>query len=196
MTQSCHHTHTHTHTHTLQGNAAPDFNASTRPGEQLYSNHLVAINATDGSIVWATPFVYPNTSLNISVAIPDVHDYDVAWGSLIRQVDFGQGPQKIVIGHDKFTNLVAMNASTGAIIWHRVVGLQLNTEQVPSPEGTGPTYPNTQSGVESYLAADQTTLYAAVSNSASRFFSNATSEGLTEPAFDAPGTERVQELFL
>jgi hypothetical protein len=96
------------------GNAAPDFNSSTRPGAQLYSNHMVAINVTNnGTIVWATPFIYPNTSLNVSAAIPDVHDIDLAWGSIIREVDFGQGPQKIVIGHDKYTNIVAMNASTG-----------------------------------------------------------------------------------
>jgi hypothetical protein len=74
---------------------------------------MVAINVTNGTIIWATPFLYPNTSLNVSAAIPDVHDIDVAWGSIIREVDFGRGPEKIVIGHDKYTNIVAMNATTG-----------------------------------------------------------------------------------
>jgi alcohol dehydrogenase (cytochrome c) len=39
------------------GNATPDFNATTRQGEQLYANHMLAINITNGKLVWATPFM-------------------------------------------------------------------------------------------------------------------------------------------
>ena len=32
------------------GNPAPDFDASSRPGENLYSNHVIAVNISTGEI--------------------------------------------------------------------------------------------------------------------------------------------------
>ena len=37
------------------GNATPDFNATTRQGEQLYANHMLAINITNGKLAMGYP---------------------------------------------------------------------------------------------------------------------------------------------
>jgi alcohol dehydrogenase (cytochrome c) len=49
------------------GNAAPDLYDDDRPGANLYTNSLIALNATTGHLVWYRQFV-PH----------DVHDYDVS----------------------------------------------------------------------------------------------------------------------
>jgi alcohol dehydrogenase (cytochrome c) len=49
------------------GNAAPDLYDDDRPGDNLYTNSLIALDATTGRLVWYRQFV-PH----------DVHDYDVS----------------------------------------------------------------------------------------------------------------------
>ena len=65
------------------GNATPDLNATTRQGEQLYANQMLAINITNGKLVWATPFIAQGTVLK-NVKIPDTFDHDASRGSTIR----------------------------------------------------------------------------------------------------------------
>jgi alcohol dehydrogenase (cytochrome c) len=45
------------------GNATPDFNATTRPEPNKYTNHMLAIDITTGTIKWATPFIEQGTVL-------------------------------------------------------------------------------------------------------------------------------------
>jgi alcohol dehydrogenase (cytochrome c) len=49
------------------GNAAPDLYDDDRPGDNLYTNSLIALNAATGHLVWYRQFI-PH----------DVHDYDVS----------------------------------------------------------------------------------------------------------------------
>jgi len=80
------------------GNATPDFNATTRQGEQLFANHMLAINITNGQLVWATPFISQGTVLQ-NVKIPDSKDHDTSWGSTISNVKFDNGAlKKVVVG--------------------------------------------------------------------------------------------------
>ena len=46
------------------GSASPNFNASTRQTPNLYSNHMVAVNITNGDLIWATPFIAYGTVLD------------------------------------------------------------------------------------------------------------------------------------
>lgn len=74
------------------GSAFPNFNSTTRQMPNLYLNHMVAINITEGKIIWATPFVAHGTVLNVSV--PDSHDWDTSWGSSISNVVFDNKTSK------------------------------------------------------------------------------------------------------
>lgn len=173
------------------GNAAPDFNTTTRSGIQLYANHLIAVNITDnGTVVWATPFLAAGTSLKTEATIPDVHDWDVSWGSILTQADFGNGPEKIVIGHDKLGDVMAMNASTGEPLWSITLGVNQNVNTTPGITANitdAPiVWPGTQGGVEAFAAADDSKVYVAISSSGVRFVFNG-SEPMVVPALDDPG---------
>src|SRR5919112_3735942 len=112
------------------GSASPNFNATTRQTPNLYSNHMIAVNITNGKIVWATPFIAHGTVLDVQV--PDTHDWDTSWGSSITKVTLDNGTQKkIVIGHDKMGNLIAMDALTGEEIWWKTLGKQYQTDLPP-----------------------------------------------------------------
>jgi alcohol dehydrogenase (cytochrome c) len=116
------------------GSASPNFNASTRQGPNLYSNHMIAVNVTSGDIIWATPFIAHGTVLN-DVKIPDTHDWDASWGSSISKISLQNGTQKkIVIGHDKMGNLIAMDGKTGDEIWWKTLGEPINVNKIPLPK--------------------------------------------------------------
>ena len=148
------------------GSASPNFNGSTRQSPNLYSNHMVAVNITNGKMVWATPFIAHNTVLDIQV--PDTHDWDTSWGSSISKVKMDNGTEKkIVIGHDKMGNVIAMDALTGEEIWWKTLGNPHRTDIIPLPNGSGMTW---SYGVYSYHAVDNDTLYITGTNRGLDFF--------------------------
>jgi alcohol dehydrogenase (cytochrome c) len=165
------------------GNAAPDFTAETRPGPNLYSSHVIAVNITDGKILWATPFVAEGSVLNVTT--PDTHDWDTAWGTNLITADLGKGQQKIVIGHDKRGDIIALDADTGKPIWWRNVAVLYRDNVAPAPNGSGEIWPGPGNGIEAYSAADNSTVYVAVSNQGMIYFSGPGTEGHVVPAFDA-----------
>ena len=161
------------------GNAAPDFDATTRPDPNLYTSHVIALNIPDGKILWATPFVAQGSVFNVTT--PDTHDWDTTWGTMLVTADVGKGPQKIVIGHDKRGDIMAMDAATGKPIWWRNVAVLYNENSQPSVNGTT-TWPGPGDGIESYTAFDNKSIYAAVSNQGMIFFPGP--EKTVIPSFD------------
>jgi alcohol dehydrogenase (cytochrome c) len=150
------------------GSASPNFNASTRETPNLYSNHMVAVNITNGKLIWATPFVANGTVLDMTV--PDTHDWDTSWGSSISKVALPNGiEKKVVIGHDKMGNVIAMDAETGQEIWWKTLGEQYRTHVAPSPNGTGMVW---SYGVYNYHAVDNDTLYISATNRGLNFFTD------------------------
>lgn len=150
------------------GSASPNFNATTRQTPNLYSNHMIAVNITNGKIVWATPFIAHGTVLDVQV--PDTHDWDTSWGSSITKVTLDNGTQKkIVIGHDKMGNLIAMDALTGEEIWWKTLGKQYRTDVIPLPNGSGMVW---SYGVYNYHAVDNDTLYVSATNRGLNFFTD------------------------
>jgi alcohol dehydrogenase (cytochrome c) len=163
------------------GSPSPNFNATTRQAPNLYSNHMIAVNITNGKIIWATPFVAHGTVLHVRV--PDTHDWDTSWGSSISRVSFENGTQKkIVIGHDKMGNVIAMDAATGKEIWWKTLGRQYNIDAIPSPAGSGMVW---SYGVDGYHAVDNKTLYVTASNRGVNYF---TDGGIAGHRIAAPHT--------
>lgn len=151
------------------GSASPNFNATTRQDGNLYSNHMIAINITSGKILWATPFIARGTVLNVTV--PDTHDWDTSWGSSINEVTLDNGTrEKIVIGHDKMGNIIAMDAIIGKVLWWKTLGRQYNTDSIPKPNGSGEIW---SYGIFNYHAVDDTnTLYVAATNRGLNYFTD------------------------
>jgi alcohol dehydrogenase (cytochrome c) len=166
------------------GNGSPDFNATSRLTPEYFTNSVVAVNITNGRLLWHTPFVEYGTVLD--VALPDTHDFDVAFGTSISKVTFENGTEsKIVIGHDKMGNIMALDAQTGNEIWWTTVGTNYRTYAIPkpAPEGSGEVWPGTQGGVEAFHAVHDNTLYVATSSGAFNYFVTGIS-GELKPLFD------------
>ena len=155
------------------GSPSPNFNATTRKTPNLYANHMIAVNVTNGKMIWATPFIDYGTVLNVRV--PDTHDWDTSWGSSISKVTLENGTKqkKIVVGHDKMGNIIAMDATTGKEIWWKTLGKQYNTDLIPSLNGSGLVW---SYGIFNYHAIDSnnntTTLYVAATNRGVNYFTD------------------------
>src|ERR671923_274482 len=151
------------------GSPSPNFNATTRKTPNLYANHMIAVNVTNGKMIWATPFIDYGTVLDVRV--PDTHDWDTSWGSSISKVTYDNGTKqkKIVIGHDKMGNIIAMDAITGKEIWWKTLGKQYNTDSIPSSNGSGIVW---SYGIFNYHAVDNDTLYIAATNRGLNYFTD------------------------
>lgn len=164
------------------GNAAPDFNASTRPGKSLYANHVIAVNINTGKILWATPFIAAGTVLNAT--IPETHDWDNCWGTNLVTIKTNKSLEKIVIGHNKRGDIMAMNASTGKPIWWTNVAFLYRSNVPAMLNGSGAVWPSPSGGVMAYSAFDENNIYVAVTNQGMNYFSSP-GAGHAEPAFDS-----------
>ncbi len=168
------------------GNPSPDFKPAGRsPGPNQYTNSVTAVNITDGTILWSTPFIETGTVLPNVTALPDGHDWDCSWGTNLVKADLGNGTQKIVIGHDKRGDVMAMNATDGTPIWWVTLTDLMNPNQNPTPEGTDIVMPGPGAGIEAFTATDGTKVYAAASNTGGRYYSQ-------QPSF-LSGTDLLTE---
>ena len=168
------------------GNATPDFNATSRLTPDYYANHVLAVNITNGNLIWATPFIAYGTVLD--VALPDTHDYDVSFGTSVTQVTFDNGTQKnVVIGHDKRGDIMALDAASGDELWWITIGTNYRTYAIPKTleeGGSGEVWPGTQGGVEAFHAVDDNnTMYVATSSGAFNFIMEGLS-GYLQPLFE------------
>jgi outer membrane protein assembly factor BamB/predicted lipoprotein with Yx(FWY)xxD motif len=131
---------------------------SSRPGPDLYTDSIVKLDANTGKLIWyyqLTPH--------------DIYDYDMENPPILATA----GGRQLVIDGGKAGILVAVDAQTGKLVWTRSVGVhnghdndhlyaekgetsKLHTPEVIEPGDFG--------GVESQLASNGTTVFAAVNN--------------------------------
>jgi outer membrane protein assembly factor BamB len=144
---------------------------SSRPGPNLYTDSIVKLNAQTGKLIWyyqLTPH--------------DIFDHDLQ-DSPILSTDNGT---PIVIDGGKAGILVAVNAETGKLLWKTPVGVH-NGKDNTNLEAEKGDYSNLKlplvvepgdlGGIESQLASDGTTVYAAVNNLAVKFKGQSDAEG-------------------
>ena len=82
------------------GNPAPSFNGVPRPGDNLYTNSIVALDAASGRLLWYHQFV-PH----------DFWDYDPASSPLLAEV----GARTLVLSAGKLGWLYALDPRDGAL---------------------------------------------------------------------------------
>lgn len=83
--------------------ATPGYNATYRPGPNLFSNSVVALNAKDGELVWAH-----------QTTTHDLWDWDCGWNIVLGKI----GMRKTIFKACKNGILYAFDASNGEIIWY------------------------------------------------------------------------------
>jgi alcohol dehydrogenase (cytochrome c) len=130
------------------GNPSPDLDGSVRPGDNLYTDCVVAIDASSGKTKW-----YYQT-------IPhDVWDLDAASPPVVTTI----GGQKVVVHAGKSGWVYVLDAATGKLVRRSDAFVpQENMFALPTPEGTR-MLPGANGGAEwSPLAIDPTLGYAYV----------------------------------
>jgi outer membrane protein assembly factor BamB len=139
---------------------------SSRPGPNLYSDSIVKLDRKTGHVDWyyqLTPH--------------DINDWDLQDSPILSTVK-GKG---VVIGAGKAGIVVALDQQTGKLLWKTPVGTHnghdhdglLTTAQAKKKLKFPYTvYPGILGGVESPMATDGTTVYAAVNNLGATYTNN------------------------
>ncbi len=131
---------------------------SSRPGKNLYTDSMVKLNGETGKLMWyyqLTPH--------------DIFDWDVEDSPILA--NYNGTP--IAIDGGKGGILFAVNAETGALLWKRPVGTHNGHDGTPAEAEKGDyknlklpltVEPGDLGGIESQLASNGKTVYAAVNN--------------------------------
>ena len=113
------------------GNPGPDFDGSVRPGNNLYTSSVVALDPDDGSLRWHYQWT-PH----------DVWDYD----GVNENILFDQGGQRLLAHFDKNGHLFVLDRTDGSFVravpfgrvtWGGIDGRtgEVTVRQIPTREG-------------------------------------------------------------
>ena len=129
------------------GNPGPDWNPGQRPGDNLYSDAVVALDADTGELVWYFQFT-PN----------DGYDYDSVQVPVLVDIDWNGAPRKLMLWANRNGYFYVLDRVTGEFLtgspfvkvnWSS--GLQENGRPIPTPQPAGsPTWPGNQGGTNWY----------------------------------------------
>lgn len=103
------------------GNPAPDFSPQYRPGQNLYTDSLVVLDAKTGKLKWYHQFVSN-----------DSHDWDI--GAAPALITTKGGKRLVVVGA-KNSYLYALDPSTHQIVWQTAVSERENVDKAPTVSG-------------------------------------------------------------
>ncbi|MFL5964887.1 MAG: PQQ-binding-like beta-propeller repeat protein [Gaiellaceae bacterium] len=128
----------------LWPNSKSNPNASQRPGPNLYTDSLVALDGATGKLKWYR-----------QVISHDVRDYDLMIPPVLYTPT---GGSEIAIGAGKMGKVYAWKAATGTAVWRASVGKHLNdTGLLPKKQVT--ICPGDFGGVETPMAQAGGTLF-------------------------------------
>jgi alcohol dehydrogenase (cytochrome c) len=129
------------------GNPGPDWNPSQRPGDNLYSDAVVALDPDTGELRWYFQFT-PN----------DGYDYDAVQVPVLVDMDWNGVPSKLMLWANRNGYFYVLDRVTGRFLagtpfvrvnWSS--GLDANGRPIPTPQPEGmPTYPGNQGGTNWY----------------------------------------------
>ena len=129
------------------GNPGPDWNAGQRPGDNLYSDSVIALDADTGELKWYFQFT-PN----------DAYDYDSVQVPVLADINFRGTPKKVMMWANRNGYFYVLDRTNGEFLegkpyvtvnWSS--GLDENGRPIPTPQPEGmPTYPGNQGGTNWY----------------------------------------------
>lgn len=130
-------------------------NASSRPGPNLYTNSLIALDHRTGKLVWYNQ-VKPH----------DLFNLDLQVSPMMATVKINGSDQKIIIGSGKLGVVYGFDAEKGNTMWSTPVGLHLNDNLSELPLDKSLTWvaPGAWGGVETPMAYADGTVYALTAN--------------------------------
>ena len=89
------------------GSPLPEWNATRRPGANLYSDSIIALDASTGEIVW-----YYQTTPH------DLNGYGCTYNIILGEMDVSGNIRKVVYSACKNGYLYALDAETGNLMWY------------------------------------------------------------------------------
>jgi len=129
------------------GNPGPDWNPAQRPGDNLYSDCVIALDPDTGELRWYFQFT-PN----------DGYDYDSVQVPVLADLDWNGSPREVMLWANRNGYFYALDRITGEFLsGHPFVkvnwssGLDENGRPIPTPRPPGaPTFPRNQGGTNWY----------------------------------------------
>jgi alcohol dehydrogenase (cytochrome c) len=129
------------------GNPGPDWNPDQRPGDNLYSDSVVALDADTGVLKWHFQFT-PN----------DAYDYDSVQVPVLVDTNWGGAPAKLMLWANRNGFFYVLDRVTGRFLlgkpfvkvnWASGLDERGRPIQTPQPPGA-PTWPGNQGGTNWY----------------------------------------------
>lgn len=115
-------------------------NGSSRPGDNLYTDSIVALDGTTGRLLWYHQVV-PH----------DLRDYDLAASPIISYLPINGVRTEVIMAAGKNGYVYAFRADDGQTIWQRPVGTHQN-DIGPLPDNPVPVIPGMGGGVVTPMA--------------------------------------------
>jgi alcohol dehydrogenase (cytochrome c) len=132
------------------GNPGPDWNPTQRPGDNLYSDSVVALDVDSGKLKWHFQFT-PN----------DGYDYDSVQVPVLADINWKGTPTKVMMWANRNGFFYVLDRATGKFLlgnnfvkvnW--ASGLDENGRPIQTPQPSGmPTWPGNQGGTNWYPPA-------------------------------------------
>jgi alcohol dehydrogenase (cytochrome c) len=129
------------------GNPGPDWNPGQRPGDNLYSDAVVALDADTGELAWYFQFT-PN----------DGYDYDAVQVPILADMEWNGVQRRLMLWANRNGYFYVLDREDGEFLagtpfvrvnWSS--GLDENGRPIPTPQPEGmPTYPGNQGGTNWY----------------------------------------------
>ncbi|MYA66500.1 MAG: PQQ-dependent dehydrogenase, methanol/ethanol family [Gammaproteobacteria bacterium] len=129
------------------GNPGPDWNAAQRPGDNLYSDSVIALDADTGELRWYFQFT-PN----------DGYDYDAVQVPVLADIEWQGEQRKLMFWANRNGYFYVLDRTDGEYLlgspfvrvnWSS--GLDENGRPIPTPQPEGmPTWPGNQGGTNWY----------------------------------------------
>lgn len=161
------------------GNPAPfpEANGASRPGDNLYTNSMVSLDPSDGSLRW-----YFQDKPH------DLNDHDFQNSVVLATVDIGGVSALVAIGSGKTGTVAAVLAETGSLLWRVPVGTHTAYgDGLPLPSTPVPVLPGTSGGAQVPIAYADNTVYVGVNEQPSMMRANGLAFDGTTPYDHATG---------
>ncbi|HEY0797942.1 MAG TPA: PQQ-binding-like beta-propeller repeat protein, partial [Candidatus Baltobacteraceae bacterium] len=120
------------------GNAGPDFSNAGRPGKNLYSDSVVALDISGSA---------PKMKWYYQIDDNDTHDSDPAMPPVLFDGTVAGQPRKLLVIADKSANFLVLDRTTGEVIYKLPVAAQQGLSMHPTTTGEV-ACPNHGGGVE------------------------------------------------
>lgn len=104
------------------GSSSAVFDASLRPGPNLYASSIIALNIDNGEMKWY-----------YQVAPHDINDHEVGWSVILAETEINGDVKKVIMAGSKTDHVFVLDAETGKPV-HKPLMLGNNAFNVPNDD--------------------------------------------------------------